>query len=222
MVKTISEIFRDEGYRLKRNRARFKFLVADWGAERIAREVRARLNFAIDPHSEFPELEDQETDHLGIHAKTAGSFRVGINFPGGRIRSGKLEVVAGLAAKYSAPGLDSIRRTNKQNLLLVNIPEGNLADIKAELDVHELTYESSNFRKGCVSCTGIEFCTLAVAETKNPMISLVNQLEAESSWYNGKIRIHFSGCPSSCGQHQIADIGFRGARTKGQWRDGRC
>jgi ferredoxin-nitrite reductase len=65
-----------------------------------------------------------------------------------------------------------------------------------------------------VSCTGIEFCNLAVAETKNRMLALVEELEAQSGWYKDKIRIHFSGCPSSCGQHQIADIGFRGARTK--------
>jgi len=215
VVKAISEVFRDEGYRLKRNRARFKFLVADWGVERIAAEVQARVDFDIDAHSDFPEIGDQESDHLGIHAqKQPGLYWVGINFPGGRIRSGKLAVVAELAAKYSAPGLDSIRLTNKQNLLLANIPEENLGALKAEMAEHELIYESSNFRKGCVSCTGIEFCNLAVAETKNRMITLVDQLEATSGWYKGKIRIHFSGCPSSCGQHQIADIGFRGARTK--------
>jgi ferredoxin-nitrite reductase len=65
-----------------------------------------------------------------------------------------------------------------------------------------------------VSCTGIEFCNLAVSETKNRMLALVTELENTSGWYKDKIRIHFSGCPSSCGQHQIADIGFRGARTK--------
>jgi ferredoxin-nitrite reductase len=215
VVKAISELFRDEGYRLKRNRARFKFLVADWGVERIAQEVQARLDFTLESHTDFPEVADQETDHLGIHAqKQPGLYWVGINFPGGRIRGGKLAVVAELAEKYSAPGLDSIRLTNKQNLLLVNIPEGNLPALKGELAAHELIYESSNFRKGCVSCTGIEFCNLAVAETKNRMISLVDQLEATSGWHKEKIRIHFSGCPSSCGQHQIADIGFRGARTK--------
>jgi ferredoxin-nitrite reductase len=215
VVKAISEVFRDEGYRLKRNRARFKFLVADWGVERIAQEVQARVPFPIDAHTDFPVLEDQETDHLGIHAqKQPGLFWVGINFPGGRIRAGKLEVIADLAARYSAPGLDSIRLTNKQNLLIVNVPEANLPALKAELEAHELIVESSNFRKGCVSCTGIEFCNLAVAETKNRMIALVDQLEANSGWYKDKIRIHFSGCPSSCGQHQIADIGFRGARTK--------
>jgi ferredoxin-nitrite reductase len=215
VVKAVSELFRDEGYRLKRNRARFKFLVADWGVERVAQEVQARTPFPIEPHTDFPELQDQETDHLGIHAqKQHGLYWVGVNFPGGRIRASKLEVIADLAAKYSAPGLDSIRLTNKQNLLLVNIAEANIPALKADLDAHELIYESSNFRKGCVSCTGIEFCNLAVAETKNRMIALVDQLEATSGWYKDKIRIHFSGCPSSCGQHQIADIGFRGARTK--------
>ena len=82
------------------------------------------------------------------------------------------------------------------------------------MDQLGLVYESSNFRKGCVSCTGIEFCNLAVAETKNRMIELVEQLETTSSWYKDKIRVHFSGCPSSCGQHQIAEVGFRGAKTK--------
>ena len=117
-------------------------------------------------------------------------------------------------AKYCAPGQDQVRLTNKQNLLIVNVPEANLAALKAELDTHGFDYAPSNFRKGCVACTGIEFCNLAVAETKNRMLVLVDELEAQSGWYKDKIRIHFSGCPSSCGQHQIADIGFRGARTK--------
>ena len=119
-----------------------------------------------------------------------------------------------MAAKYCAPGQDQIRLTNKQNLIIANVPEANLAALQAELDAHGFDYRPGNFRKGCVSCTGIEFCNLAVAETKNRMLELIEQLEATSGWYKDKIRIHFSGCPSSCGQHQIADIGFRGARTK--------
>ncbi len=215
VVKAVSEIFRDEGYRLKRNRARFKFLVADWGVEKMAAEVQARIGFKLEAHSDFTAPRDQETDHLGIHAqKQPGLYWVGINFAGGRIRNSLLEKVADLAEKYAAPGRDAIRLTAKQNLLMLNIPEANLPALKAGLDQAGLVHESSNFRKGCVSCTGIEFCNLAVAETKNRMIELVEQLEATSGWYKNKIRIHFSGCPSSCGQHQIADIGFRGARTK--------
>ena len=96
----------------------------------------------------------------------------------------------------------------------MNVPEANLTPLLAELDALGFDYKPSNFRQGCVSCTGIEFCNLAVAETKNRMLELITQLEQTSGWYKDKIRVHFSGCPSSCGQHQIADIGFRGARTK--------
>ncbi|MEA3186329.1 MAG: ferredoxin-nitrite reductase, partial [Chthoniobacter sp.] len=215
VVKVVSEIFRDEGYRAKRTRARFKFLVADWGVEKMAAEVQARLDFQITTHTDFEIPRDQETDHLGVHAqKQAGLFWIGVNFAGGRIRDSKLAVIGDLAAKHCAPGKDAIRLTAKQNLLILNVPEANISALKADLDAHGLVYESSNFRKGCVSCTGIEFCNLAIAETKNRMITLVEQLETTSGWYKDKIRIHFSGCPSSCGQHQIADIGFRGARTK--------
>jgi len=215
VVHAVSTIFRDHGYRLKRNRARFKFLVADWGADRILAEVESQLGFAMERQEEFPVVADQETDHLGVHAqKQPGLYWIGITFPGGRIRDSKLERLGELAEKYCAPGQDAIRLTNKQNLLILNVPEANLPALKAELDAHGLPWQPSNFRQGCVSCTGIEFCNLAVAETKNRMTRLVEELEAQSGWYKDKIRIHFSGCPSSCGQHQIADIGFRGARTK--------
>ncbi len=219
VTKAVSEFFRDEGYRLKRNRARFKFLVADVvkasGIEALVARVEERLDFKPERHGEFPVIKDQETDHIGVHKQRQGDlYWVGVCFPGGRMRNGILGKLGALALKYAAPGQDQIRLTNKQNLLLVNIPEANLAALKAELDVLGCDYQPSNFRQGCVSCTGIEFCNLAVAETKNRMLVLVEELEAQSGWYKGKIRIHFSGCPSSCGQHQIADIGFRGARTK--------
>ncbi len=215
VTEAISIIFRDNGYRLKRSRARFKFLVADWGAERVLAEVERLLGYPLERHSDFPVIADQETDHLGIiEQKQPGLYAVGVSFAGGRVRNALLNKCGDLAARFAAPGQDAIRLTNKQNLLLLNIPKDNLPLLLGELDAAGLVYTPSNFRKGCVSCTGIEFCNIAVAETKNRMIRMVEQLEATSGWYQGKIRIHFSGCPSSCGQHQIADIGLRGARTK--------
>jgi len=215
VVKAISEVFRDEGYRAMRNRARFKFLVADWGIERTTAEIGERLGWQLSRHTDFVYPKDQESDHMGIHAQSQpGLYWVGVCFPGGRIRNGVLAQVGQLAARHCEPGMGSIRLTNKQNLVIPNVPERNLPAMKAEMDGLGLSYESSNFRTGCVSCTGIEFCNLAVAETKNRMLSLIDQLETRSGWYKGKIRVHFSGCPSSCGQHQIADIGFRGARKK--------
>ena len=215
VVEAVAKIFRDHGYRLKRTRARFKFLVADWGVEKLTAEIRALLPFHLEDHVEFEFPKDQEADHLGVHPqKQPGLFWVGVSLPGGRIFHGNLASLGKLAAKYCAPGLDSIRLTNKQNALIVNVPEANLTALQKEIEELGLVWNPSNFRQGCVSCTGVEFCNLAVAETKNRMISLVDQLEVTSGWYKDKIRIHFSGCPSSCGQHQIADIGFRGARTK--------
>jgi ferredoxin-nitrite reductase len=215
VIEAVSKIYRDNGYRHQRQRARLKFLMADWGHEKFLKEVETVLGYKLEPHTDFPVIKDQETDHIGIHKQKQGDlYWVGICFPGGRIRNSTLAKVGELAAKYSAPGQDQIRLTNKQNLLIVNIPEANLPALKADLDTLGLDYQPSNFRKGCVSCTGIEFCNLAVAETKNRMLDLVGELEATSGWYKDKIRIHFSGCPSSCGQHQIADIGFRGAKTK--------
>jgi len=215
VTEAVSTIYRDHGYRHTRTKARLKFLAADWGAERLQREIEALLGYPLENHTEWNFPRDPETDHIGIHKQKQGDlFWVGICFPGGRIRDGQLAQLGRLAEKYAAPGQDALRCTNKQNLLLLNIPEANLPALKAELDDLGFDYAPSNFRKGCVSCTGIEFCNLAVAETKNRMIRLVDQLEKESGWYKGKIRIHFSGCPSSCGQHQIADIGFRGAKTK--------
>jgi ferredoxin-nitrite reductase len=215
VTKAISEIFRDEGYRAKRNRARFKFLVADWGSERVLAEIESRLGYRLQRHAKFVFPRDQEADHMGIHAqREPGLNWVGLTFSGGRIRTGALASVGRLAKKYCVAGRDVVRLTNKQNVLIPHIPETSLPAMRKEMDELGLVYEASNFRKGCVSCTGIEFCNLAVAETKNRMIELIRQLETTSGWYKDKVRVHFSGCPSSCGQHQIADVGFRGAKTK--------
>jgi ferredoxin-nitrite reductase len=212
VVHAVSEIFRDEGYRERRTRARFKFLVADWGAGRVTEEVRKRLKWKPDPAEEWIHPVDAETDHFGVHKqKQAGLHFVSVSCLGGRISSQEMTRVVELASKY---GSGHVRTTNKQNILILNVPAPNVKKLCDEMDRHGLVWNPSNFRKGCVSCTGIEFCNLAVAETKNRMMVLSEQLESLASSYGEKVRIHFSGCPSSCGQHQIADIGFRGAQTR--------
>lgn len=213
MAHYVSVVYRDNGYRDRRAKARFKFLVADWGAERILAEVERLSGIHFDRHDEFIYPDDPETDHIGIgKQKQEGLYYVGVCFAGGRVSARELAQIADIAGRYCKPGLDRIRNTNKQNLVILNVPEDHLDAMKTELKAAGLNCEPSNFRKGCVSCTGIEFCNLAVTETKNRMIKLMGQLEQEASFFKDKIRIHFSGCPSSCGQHQVADIGFRGAQ----------
>lgn len=214
-VHYAATIFRDFGYREKRNRARFKFLVADWGADKVLAKMEELSNRKWDRHSEFHFPADPETDHLGVQEqKQPGLYYVGIAFAGGRVRGHQIRRLAELSKKYAAPGLDRVAATNKQNLILLHIPEKNLKALQHELDEAGFIWNPSNFRKGCVSCTGTEFCNLAIVETKNRMTLLVEQLEKEYADFQDKIRIHFSGCTSSCGQHQIADIGFRGAMTR--------
>ena len=214
-VHHLSVIFRDFGYREKRNHARFKFLVADWGPEKVLAKLEEISGRTFQRHSEFVFPDDPETDHLGVHEqKQPGLCYIGVCFAGGRTDGKQLNKLAELAKKYAQPGLDRINTTNKQNLILLNIPEKNLSALQAELDANGFSWRPSNFRQGCVSCTGMEFCNLAIAETKNRMMLLVGQLEHECAFYQDKIRIHFSGCPSSCGQHQVADIGFRGGVTR--------
>ena len=189
--------------------------MADWGADKVVAELERLSGKTFDRHTEFNFPEDPESDHLGIQPqKQAGLYYVGVSFAGGRAHTHQLKKIAELARRFCAPGQDAIRNTNKQNLLIFNVLEANVEALKKEIEAMELSWNPSNFRQGCVSCTGIEFCNLAIAETKNRMIELVSQLEKQCAFYDEKIRIHFSGCPSSCGQHQIADIGFRGGMTK--------
>jgi ferredoxin-nitrite reductase len=214
-VHYASVTYRDYGFRDKRTRARLKFLMADWGPDKYLAKMEELSNRKFQRHSDFVYPEDPETDHLGVQEqKQPGLYYVGISFAGGRVRGHHLSALAELSARFAAPGQDYVTCTNKQNLILLNIPEKNLEALKSELTSLGFVIEASNFRKGCVSCTGMEFCNLAIAETKNRMIQLVDELERECSFYDDKIRIHFSGCPSSCGQHQVADIGFRGAVTR--------
>jgi ferredoxin-nitrite reductase len=219
----ISVVYRDFGFRHQRNKARLKILVADWGAEKYLAKMEELSGLNFQRHHDFVFPHDPETDHLGIvEQKQPGLYFIGICVTGGRIRGSQLRTLGELSAKYAAPGLSAMRCTNKQNLILLNIPEKNLAALEQELHAHGFTTQPSQFNRGCVSCTGMEFCNLAITETKNRMMELVGQMEAEVPGYAHKVRIHFSGCTSSCGQHQIADIGFRGAKTKINGVDTEC
>ncbi len=211
VVYHLTTIFRDEGYRANRTKARLKFLVADWGAQKFTAELEKRLGYQLEPGEAWSHPKDQEADHFGINPqKQPGLCYVGVSCLGGRITATQLRRLCEIAGEF---GSHRLRNTNKQNVLILDVPTEKVPALKSALDADGFVWQASNFRKGGISCTGIEFCNLAVTETKNRLMLLVDQLEAMGG-YDGKIRIHFSGCPSSCGQHQIADIGFRGTKVK--------
>lgn len=212
VVHHISAIYRDEGYRDARTCARLKFLMADWGPVKFAAELEKRIGRKLEVGEDWVMPKDAETDHFGVHEqKQDGLNYVTISCLGGRITANKLRQIAELSEQF---GDGTISNTNKQNIIILNVPKTNLKPLLRELDERALLHEGSQFRKGGVSCTGIEFCNLAVAETKNRLMLMVDQLEEMCPGFDRKIRIHMSGCPSACGQHQIADIGFRGMQTR--------
>jgi sulfite reductase (ferredoxin) len=215
VVRAVTEIFREsEVLRQSREKARLKFLFLEhgWTAESFLAAVESRLGYALDPAE--PELLPAHVhrDHLGvIPQKQAGLFTVGASVLRGRITPAQLNVVADLADRY-ADG--HIRNTAMQNLLLINIREADLPAVVSELNALGLPVESSAFARGTVACTGSEFCKLALTETKSFARWLTEQLEDRFPNYQEDLRLHITGCPNSCGQHWIADIGIEGKKIK--------
>lgn len=211
VCRAITEIFRDEGYRQNRKRARMKFLVADWGIERFEAEVRKRLDWTPEPAVEWPEPKNNYRDHVGVHAqRQSGLYWVGAAVLSGRLRGTQLIDAAVLANEY---GSGALRTTNQQNLIFPDIPEKNLGALLERLDGIGMPHEASAFRRAAVACTGNEFCNLAITETKALIIDVVQHLEATVP-IDVPLRINMNGCPNSCGQHHIGDIGLQGALVR--------
>jgi len=206
----ITVVYRDYGYREKRHQARLKFLVADLGAEKF----KEKLLEIIGP---MPERGTDRTVgwnagyFTGVHKQKQENLNyVGLLLPVGRLTADEFEEVARLADKY---GNGSVRACNSQNLIIPNVPTENLDALLAEPLLERLTPYPRTFIGHAVSCTGNEFCNLAIVETKERMVSIASWLD-ENVQLDNPIRIHVNGCPNSCGQQQIAEIGLQGSLIK--------
>jgi sulfite reductase (ferredoxin) len=216
VVRAITEIFREsEVLRQSREKARLKFLFLEhnWTAESFLAALHEKLGFALDAAEPEQLPADIHRDHLGvIPQKQPGLFTVGASVVRGRITPAQLRLAADLADRY---GDGHVRNTAMQNLLLINIPESNVHHVVRELNAGGLPVESSSsFTRGTVACTGSEFCKLALTETKSFARWLTEQLEERFPNYQEDLRLHITGCPNSCGQHWIADIGIEGKKIK--------
>ncbi len=214
VVRHITDIWRDTPeYRVHRHRARIKFLVHEWGAEKLRLAVEERLGRKLlDAPADYQEPKDAFRDHVGVHAqKQAGLYYIGIPVLVGRMTSRQMHKVADLCRRY-ADG-KSIRLTNRQNLLLLNVPEGNVEKILGALAEVELSINANPIRRGVVTCTGIQFCKLALTETKARSQQIIEYLEKRVQ-LDEPLRIHVTGCPNACAQYQIAHIGLMGSKTK--------
>ena len=215
VVKGIAELFRDsEVLREHRERARLKFLFLrhGWTAERFLDELHDRIGFKLDPAAEEHPPDDVYRDHVGIHAqKQPGLSYVGVVVLRGRITADQMQSAAYLAERYAG---GELRATSMQNLLVVNVPTINADSLAKELDAIGLRAGGSSFSRGTVACSGTEFCKLAITETKSFSRWLVEELEERLPGFDQHLKLHVTGCPNSCGQHWIADVGIEGKKIK--------
>ncbi|WP_254766476.1 nitrite/sulfite reductase [Salinilacihabitans rarus] len=217
----ISALFRDHGNRENRYAARMKFLVDEWGPERVREVLRAEyVDFDLEPAGEdlrssysYNAGGDGKGDHVGVHEQVDGNYYVGLNVLVGRIGAEEAVELAALAAEY---GSGEVRLTQRQNVILTDVPGGNLDDLLAESLLDRYSPDPHPFQRGSIACTGTEFCSLSIVETKNRMVRFSRWLVENVDLPEGvaDFHVHLSGCTASCAQPQIADVSLRGMKAR--------
>jgi sulfite reductase (ferredoxin) len=213
----VCSIFRDYGYRRSRNHARIKFLMADWGPERF-RDVLEReyLDRAL-PDGPAPNASPAHRDHIGLIEQADGRIAVGTTTKAGRTSGSALSKLAQLASDF---GAGRIRTTAQQGLIVLDVPPERADELADELEALGLSARPSKFHRGTIACTGIEFCKLAIVETKGRAETIRAELEKRMPDFDTPITINVNGCPNSCARFQVADIGFKGIVQKVKQEDG--
>ncbi|HCU97335.1 MAG TPA: sulfite reductase [Actinobacteria bacterium] len=210
----VTAIFRDYGYRRLRSRARLKFLVADWGVERFREVLEQEYLGERLPDGPAPVVPAAGMrDHIGVHRQRDGRYYLGVAPSVGRTSGSLLWQVADLAEAY---GSGRVRTTAQQKLLILDVPGERVSELADELAGRDLLTAPSAFRRGTMACTGIEFCKLAIVETKQRAAGLYGELERRLPGFDTPIAINVNGCPNSCARFQVADIGLKGSLVDGE------
>lgn len=212
LSKALLMVFRDHGPRENRQKCRLMHLINAWGIEAFRAEVEKQLGKPLLPAAEKDEVDWDKRDHIGVYAqKQPGLNYVGLHVPVGRLYPAEMFELARMAEVY---GSGEIRLTLEQNLIIPNVPDMRLPYLLDEPQLKEkFAIAPDSLNRGLVSCTGSEFCGFAIIETKNRAMAMIQELAQELEQPN-PVRIHWTGCPNSCGQPQIADIGFIGTKTR--------
>ncbi|MBY8878476.1 nitrite/sulfite reductase [Actinacidiphila acidipaludis] len=201
-------IFRDYGYRRLRSRARLKFLLADWGAEKFRQVLQDEYLKRALVDGPAPAAPSQVwRDHIGVHRQKDGRYYVGFAPRVGRVDGATLTKISAIAADH---GSDRLRTTTDQKMLVLDVTEDRVESLTAALEALDLRVRPSSFRRGTLACTGIEFCKLAIVETKERASTLIDELERRLPEFDEPIGININGCPNSCARIQTADIGLKG------------
>ena len=216
-VRAVITIFREQTeLRENRTRARIKYLFMrhGWTAESMLEAVEAKLGYKLDPSraGEDAVPDDVYRDHIGVTRQRApGLSAVGASVLGGRLSGDQLIQLADLAEEY---GSGELRATIMQNMILVNVPNARTTELVHALNRIGLQVDVSPFWRGAIACTGTEFCKLAIAETKAFSKWLTAEMEDRLPGFDQQIKLHVTGCTTSCGQSWIADIGLEGKKIK--------
>ncbi|MER5417676.1 nitrite/sulfite reductase [Streptomyces virginiae] len=204
----VISIFRDYGYRRLRNRARLKFLVADWGPAKFRQVLEDEyLQRKLTDGPAPAQPSGQWRDHVGVHQQKDGRFYVGFAPRVGRVDGATLTKIADVAAQH---GSGRLRTTAEQKMIVLDIEADQVDSVVEALEALDLRVKPSPFRRGTMACTGIEFCKLAIVETKARGASLIDELERRLPDFAEPLTININGCPNACARIQVADIGLKG------------
>ena len=213
--RAISECYRDATQlRQKRTRARLKYLMDEWGPEKFTEEVRKKLDWSPERAAPgFQYSDETYRDHIGIHAQAQpGLHWIGLCVLVGRMDADQMDAAADIATKF---GGGEVRFTNVQNMLIPHVPAENLEAAQAALRAAGFEWDVPNIRRGVLACTGIQFCNLALTETKQRTKDIVAHLEmVNPNPYERGLKINMNGCPNSCAQHHVGDIGLQGCLAR--------
>ena len=205
-------VFRDYGYRRLRTRARIKFLVADWGVERFRQVMEEEYLHRPLLDGPAPAVPTRSGDHVGVNAQKDGRFFVGLSAVAGRTSGSALLALADIA---EAHGSSRVRTTPMQKLLVLDLEEDRVEPLTRATEAIGWSARPDAWRRSVMACTGIEFCKLAIVETKARAATLVDELEARLGALDSPVTVHLNGCPNSCARIQTADIGLKGQLVPG-------
>ncbi|BAZ65817.1 MAG: ferredoxin--nitrite reductase [Pelatocladus maniniholoensis HA4357-MV3] len=211
VCRAVLEVFRDHGSRANRLKSRLMWLIDEWGVEKFRSEVEQRLGKPFLPAAPKDEIDWEKRDHIGVYKQKQAELNyVGLHIPVGRMTAQNMFEIARLADVY---GSGEIRFTVEQNVIIPNIHDSRLVFFLAEPLLEKFSIDPKPLTRSLVSCTGAQFCNFALIETKNRALALIKALEADLE-LTRPVRIHWTGCPNSCGQPQVADIGLMGTKAR--------
>lgn len=211
LCKAILSVYRDRGPRANRQKSRLMWLIDELGIEQFRAQVEQELGRTLLPAAPKDEIIWDKRDHIGIYdQKQSGLKYVGLHVPVGRLAAADLFDLARIADVY---GSGELRLTVEENVIIPNVPESRIESLVKEPLLERFSIDPAPLTRALVSCTGAKFCNFALIETKSRAVAMILELEAELS-VPKPVRIHWTGCPNSCGQPQVADIGLMGTKVR--------